>query len=182
MILIPIRSRVLDAAVELVGTQGLRALTHGRVDERAGVPKGSTSNYFRTRSALLTGVVDHIVQRETVAVQAFTPDSAADLVDAMCGIFAHVTRVDRVQTAARLVVFMEAAHNAEVRAAVSRGRDAVAATVVAALASLGAPDPVAGAAALMACSEGLIMHDIAREDPVDPRPVYRTVVRAALSR
>jgi DNA-binding transcriptional regulator YbjK len=32
--------RVLDAAIDLVGTEGLRALTHARVDERAGVPNG----------------------------------------------------------------------------------------------------------------------------------------------
>jgi hypothetical protein len=45
--------RALDAAIELLGTEGLRALTHVRVDLRAGLPKGSTSNYFRTRAALL---------------------------------------------------------------------------------------------------------------------------------
>jgi DNA-binding transcriptional regulator YbjK len=37
--------------LKLLGTEGLRALTHARVDECAGIPKGSTSNYFRTRAA-----------------------------------------------------------------------------------------------------------------------------------
>jgi DNA-binding transcriptional regulator YbjK len=43
----PTKLRVLEAAVVLLGTEGLRALAHARVDEQAGLPKGSTSNYFR---------------------------------------------------------------------------------------------------------------------------------------
>ena len=56
----PTKVRVLEAAVELLGTEGLRALTHARIDAQAGVPKGSTSNYFRTRAQLLIGVSDWI--------------------------------------------------------------------------------------------------------------------------
>ena len=56
----PTKVRVLEAAVELLGTEGLRALTHARVDAQAGLPKGSTSNYFRTRAQLLIGVNDWI--------------------------------------------------------------------------------------------------------------------------
>ena len=58
------RDRALDAAVELVGEQGIRALTHARVDERAGLPKGSTSNWFRTRDALVAGVITWLAESE----------------------------------------------------------------------------------------------------------------------
>ena len=51
------RERVLDAAIEVLGTRGLRGLTHRAVDEVAGIPQGSTSNYFRTRESLLEAVV-----------------------------------------------------------------------------------------------------------------------------
>ena len=47
------RTTLLDAALELVGTQGMRGLTHRAVDAAADLPPGSTSNYFRTRAALL---------------------------------------------------------------------------------------------------------------------------------
>ena len=33
------------------------ALTHRQVDARAGLPIGSTSNYFRTKAALLKGAI-----------------------------------------------------------------------------------------------------------------------------
>ena len=58
------RERALQAAVELLGAEGVRALSHARVDERAGLPPGTTSNWFRTRRALLGGVVDWIAERE----------------------------------------------------------------------------------------------------------------------
>jgi DNA-binding transcriptional regulator YbjK len=114
--------RALDAAIELVGTEGLRALTHARVDERAGIPKGSTSNYFRTRAALLIGVADRILERELPAVgTAFSPSSATELVDAACDLFEFTTGVNRTMTTARLVLFMEASHNADLRDALTQG-------------------------------------------------------------
>ena len=66
------REQALAAAVELLGTEGLRSLTHGRVDERAGLPKGSTSNHFRTRAALLEGVLDWMLDTELPEVGAAT--------------------------------------------------------------------------------------------------------------
>ena len=174
--------RILDAAIDLVGTEGLRALTHARVDERAGVPKGSTSNYFRTRAALLIGVADRTLERELPAVgSAFSPASAAELVDAFCDLFEFTTGVNRTLTTARLVLFMEASHNAALRDALTRGRAAMEATALPVLAQLGARDPLAAAAAIAACFEGLILHRIARHDDADPRPTFDLVVTAALA-
>jgi DNA-binding transcriptional regulator YbjK len=175
------RERALDAAVGLVGAEGLRALTHARVDDRAGLPRGSTSNSFRTRAALLTGVVDWIVEREHSQVgAAVSVATAASLVDTLCGLFEYVTRTNRSMTAARLVLFMEASHDPALRDAVSRGRTAMEASMVGALGQLGASDPAAGAAALMATLEGLILHRVVRHDDTEPRPVLELVVGAAL--
>jgi DNA-binding transcriptional regulator YbjK len=174
--------RALDAAVELVGTQGLRALTHARVDERAGLPKGSTSNYFRTRESLLLGVVEWIAELEVAAVGAamVTPQSGAELVDLMCDLMEIWTRQNRVLTAARLTMFMEAAHHAGIRAVLALGRAAMEQSVTSMLARLGAPDPTTSAYALAACCEGVILHRIARHDDTDPRPLFELVVSAAL--
>ena len=136
------RTRALDAAIDLLGTEGLRALTHGRVDERAGIPKGSTSNYFRTRAALLSGVVARIIERELPPVDAaLSLTSASELVDTFCGFFEYATSINRVLTTARLVLFMEGAHNSAIREDLSRGRAAMMSPVVPALARLGAHDP-----------------------------------------
>jgi AcrR family transcriptional regulator len=177
----PTKERALDAAIELLGTRGLRALTHGRVDERAGIPKGSTSNYFRTRAALLSGVVEHIVRREMSGISpALAPATPEEFVDTVVGLFEHTTVHNRVLTTARLVLFMEAAHDEQLRLAVTRGREVMARGLAPALARLGAHHPEAGAQALMACLEGLILHRVARHDDSDPRPAIELVVRAAI--
>ena len=177
-----IKARAVEAAIDLVGTEGLRALTHARVDQRAGLPKGSTSNYFRTRQALLSGVVEGIVDRELPSVSAaFSPSSPDELVGGLCAVFDHLTTVNRTVTTARLVLFMEASHNARLREALSRGRAAMEALGVVALARLGAREPLTAGIAVAACFEGLLLHRIARHDPTDPRPTFELVVRAVLT-
>jgi DNA-binding transcriptional regulator YbjK len=47
------RLQLADAAIELLGANGARGVSHPKVDQHAGVPPGSTSFYFRTRHALL---------------------------------------------------------------------------------------------------------------------------------
>ncbi|MCK6211913.1 TetR family transcriptional regulator C-terminal domain-containing protein [Georgenia sp. EYE_87] len=179
----PTKARALDAAIELLGTEGLRSLTHARVDERADLPKGSTSNYFRTRQALVSGVVARIVELEEAEIGATfaPPGSAAELVDGVCALFDHLTRRNRTQTTARLVLFMEASHDAELREVLSRARTGMARSVVATMATLGARDPEVAAAAVVACFEGLLLHRVARHDDTDPRPVLDQVVRGVLT-
>ena len=138
-----------------MGTQGLRALTHTRVDERASLPKGSTSNYFRTRQALLSGVANRLLELDRQAAgAAFMPASAEEFVEALCRLFDHMTRVNPIPSTARLVLFMEGSHNSSLREDLSRGRETAESVVVVALARLGARDPTTAATTVAACYEG----------------------------
>ncbi|WP_341358435.1 TetR family transcriptional regulator [Georgenia sp. M64] len=177
------RTRALDAAVELLGTEGLRSLTHVRVDERAGLPKGSTSNSFRTRRALLEGVAVRILERELPGVgTTFTqPSTPEEFVEGLSSLLELLTGPARVPTTARLVLFLEASHDPPLREVLSRGRGILEAMGVASLATLGARDPRNAAAAVAACFEGLLLHRVARHDETDPRPVLGLVVRGALA-
>lgn len=177
-----LRDRAMEAAIELLGTQGLKALTHRRIDQKAGLPPGSTSNYFRTREALRGGVADAIVETEMAgAGAAFAPTSAGEFLDALVGLVDHVTTGDqRTVTAARLVLFMEGSHDPALREALWRGRARFAAALEPVLRGLGARDPEVAAGAIMACSEGVILHRIARNDDTDARPILELVVGAAL--
>lgn len=53
------RPQVLDTAVRMLARGGDRALTYRTVDSAAGVPPGTTSNYFRTRASLLLAAASH---------------------------------------------------------------------------------------------------------------------------
>ena len=173
--------------MQLLGREGLRALTHSRVDAEAGLPRGSTSNSFRTRAALLDGVVTWVAERE---LAAFTGRSAAgkdhDLsVEGFardyCGMINALTREHRTQTLARYVLFLEGAAKPELRRPLLANRHRFEGWMEQMLTLLGAPDPVAAARAVMACGEGLILHRLT----VDPevaidQPVF-AVVRAVVS-
>lgn len=177
-----LRDRAVDAAVELLGTQGLKSLTHRRIDQKAHLPAGSTSNYFRTRHALLAGVADAIVQREMVGARpAFTPKTTGEFLDELVALLDRTTRDQRILTTARLVLFMEASHDPTLREALWRGRATIAAALEPVLLTLGARDPKTAAGTLMACAEGLILHRIARDDDTDVRPILDLALRAALT-
>jgi DNA-binding transcriptional regulator YbjK len=57
------RDVLRDAAIEVIAREGSRGLTHRAVDEEAKLPQGSTSNYFRTREALLAALAERIDER-----------------------------------------------------------------------------------------------------------------------
>lgn len=174
------REKVLEAAVGLLGTQGLRSLTHARVDEAAAVPKGSASNYFRTRAALVGGVVEWIVEQE-IGGQG-EPGALPDTVDGFAGLLAgmvdQLTGPFRVRTTARYVLFLEGAHDDDVQGPLLAGRARFRALAEAGMAALGAADPAVAATAVMAVCEGLIMHRIAVDPGAEVHRAIDGVVRA----
>jgi DNA-binding transcriptional regulator YbjK len=56
------RDALTDAAIEILAESGTHGLSHRAVDERAEVPAGTTSNYFRSRDALLEAAAQRVVQ------------------------------------------------------------------------------------------------------------------------
>ncbi|MGM7699050.1 TetR/AcrR family transcriptional regulator [Microbacterium sp. A84] len=57
------RNALADAGIAVLAREGSRGLTHRAIDAEAGVPIGTTSNYFRTREALFTGLFERIGMR-----------------------------------------------------------------------------------------------------------------------
>lgn len=57
------RSQIVEAAIDLIAHQGIRALTHRALDTAVELPTGSASYYFRTKRALIEAIVDRITTR-----------------------------------------------------------------------------------------------------------------------
>jgi AcrR family transcriptional regulator len=55
------RTQILDACEEIVFAEGLASASPARVAERVGLDRTTVHHYFRTRSALLGGLVERIV-------------------------------------------------------------------------------------------------------------------------
>src|SRR5258708_6284263 len=107
------RDDLLDAAIQVVGDNGIRALTHRAGGAAAGLPSGSTSNHFPTRDALLNAVVERFAagEREDWEDIAATgcPTTPEELAQAMT-MFAHTsTGPQRTLTLARYAILVEAA-------------------------------------------------------------------------
>lgn len=54
------RAAVADAALEILGRDGARGVTHRAVDAEAGLPPGTCANYFPTRAELLVGMAQRV--------------------------------------------------------------------------------------------------------------------------
>ncbi|MFE2141899.1 TetR/AcrR family transcriptional regulator, partial [Streptomyces sp. NPDC059456] len=64
------RTLIADAAISLVAAAGLRGLTHRAVDGAARLPAGSTSYYFRTRTALIGACYRRLAELDLGDVEA----------------------------------------------------------------------------------------------------------------
>jgi len=176
------KDRAVRAAIELLGTQGVRALTHGRVDERAGLPRGSTSNYFRTRAALFDGVVEAMVTGELPAVAAaFAASGVDEFVDGLVRLFEFLTGPQKMVTAARLALYVEAGHDKSLSTALAHGRARLEQQITPAFIALGAPDPDLATQLLATVFEGMFLHVIASHAPINTRALIATTVQAALT-
>ncbi len=71
------RRDLCDAAIQLLADDGAKGLSHLKVDRKAVVPDGTTSFYFRTRSALLRAVAERLAELDLASLQAVA-DSADD--------------------------------------------------------------------------------------------------------
>ncbi len=172
------KTRALEAAVQLLGTEGVRALSHARVDERAGLPAGSTSNWFRTRRALLAGVVDWMAERERadfspVLPQVVTPDA---IVDGLTAVLLIQTGPFAARTRARYALFLELADDEELLTPLRRQRHEFERFTDQLVAEAGIADPVPAARALMALGDGLMLHRLTVDPELDVHaPIERTV-------
>ncbi|WP_433269907.1 TetR/AcrR family transcriptional regulator [Actinosynnema sp. CS-041913] len=116
-----------DAAIHVVATRGMRGLTHRAVDAEAGLPQGSTSAYFRTRKALVEGVVKRLAELDLAeAAQADLPGEPD--VDELAHAIGHVLDLwmttGRERTLARYACLLEATRQPELRGILAHGAQA----------------------------------------------------------
>jgi len=110
-----------DAAIALLADDGPRGLSHLKVDRLANVPDGTTSFYYRTRSALLHGVADQLVRYDAEAfTEAFkdVPNSSGDVIaDILAGQILSIRAEPQLaRTRARLELTMLAKGDPDIAA------------------------------------------------------------------
>jgi DNA-binding transcriptional regulator YbjK len=114
------RAQILDAALDILADTGIGGVTHRQVDDRAGLPAGTTSNYFRTRLALLEATAartvdlhwQHVDALQTVIGQ---PMTRGGLVALLARMISDPDEQFRRRTLARFELFMEGTRREELQ-------------------------------------------------------------------
>ena len=73
------REQIADAALEVLAAEGAHGLTHRAVDERAGLPRGTTSNFFNSRQELFLGAGQRLVNRHWAYVHSLSEEIGSPL-------------------------------------------------------------------------------------------------------
>lgn len=149
---------VLDSALRVLAECGPRGLTHRAVDAAAGLPSGSTSNTFRTRSALVEGIAARLeeLDRQLYAgLPATAPDDAAQFADRITTLVALMVGAERAPlTRARMMFALDDSVD------LSPQHGALMTTLTDLLAGLGTAEPVSTARRLADYLDGLMLHTL----------------------
>jgi DNA-binding transcriptional regulator YbjK len=114
------RVQILDAAIDILADTGIGGVTHRQVDDRAGLPAGTTSNYFRTRLALLEAAAARVVDLHWQNVEVLQTAVGQPLTrDAVVALLARMISAPdeqyRRRTLARFELFMEVSRRPELQ-------------------------------------------------------------------
>jgi DNA-binding transcriptional regulator YbjK len=153
--------QVGDAAIAVLADHGARGLTHRAVDQAAGLPPGTTSNYARTREALLTLALTRIAELDAAEGSAGVAGSGlADGVAQM--LHQWITEPgQRQRFLARLELAFEATRRPELRAAYDDMGRAFRVQAVRLLTAAGSAHPERDAWTLIAWVEGTAFYALA---------------------
>ncbi|MGD0242103.1 MAG: TetR family transcriptional regulator C-terminal domain-containing protein [Streptosporangiaceae bacterium] len=152
--------QVGDAAIAVLAEQGARGLTHRAVDQAAGLPPGTTSNYARTRAALLTLALTRIAELDAADGASQEP---GELAEGLAGAL-HWWITDagaRRRVLARFELALEATRRPELRAVYDEMGRGFRAEVVRLLAASGSAQPERDAWTLIAWLEGTAFYALA---------------------
>lgn len=151
-----------DAALDVLADEGMRGLTHRAVDRRAGMPPGTTSAYFRTRAALLAGLVTRLVQVDQAELQAMAEElpplrTVGELVDGMALLTRQrLTGEGRRRSLARYACAVESVRDPELREILVPRENAGREAVRLFLAARGVTDVEDRTHTLLTCIDGLV--------------------------
>lgn len=122
------RRELCDAAIELLAEHGAKGLSHLKVDALAGVPDGTTSFYFRTRSALLLAVAERMAELDLATLQAVADRAGLDDASSASSLAKLVIQSGEEpqlsRTKARYELTMQATRDPAIAATLQRATDA----------------------------------------------------------
>ncbi len=169
---------VADAAVTVLARDGLRGLTHRAVDAEAGLPDGSTSNCFRSRSTLLEAILARLEELDLAAMTAGPQPDMTSTRAVAAHLAGNVKRLSSRRhvraTRARLALLLDESAGP----AMDAGHRRFLRMLEVVLEEGGHPDPEPAARAVSDLLEGALVHAVSvRSRRVDVQELTSAVER-----
>ncbi|WP_455359798.1 TetR/AcrR family transcriptional regulator [Streptomyces sp. SYSU K21746] len=169
------RTALLDAAIEVLAREGSRGLTLRAVDAEAGVPTGTTSNYFANRAALLAQVMHRTGERltpdETELAGTMQAPPSREMTATLLGQLVDRMRRERSTHLAMLELRLEATRRPELRTELTRFLGEQLEGNIRFHLDAGLPGDRTGVALLYLAMLGLIVDDLTAPGLLGPYPV-----------
>jgi TetR/AcrR family transcriptional regulator, regulator of biofilm formation and stress response len=157
------RDLILDAAIRVLGAEGVGALTHRRVAAEAGLPLAATTYWFASKDQLLVSAyrraADHDIERVRRIAEQYR---GGDLVAALTALVSAELQNGRVELVACFSMWFEAARRPELQSIEAEWTEAYEQAIEALLRAAGSAEPRLDAQALTAAIDGLLLGLLAR--------------------
>jgi len=183
------RERILHTTLDLIGRDGIGALSNRRIAGAAGVSLGSLTYHFPSQASLLRESLLLYVGEEVARIGAITDGLRARRPQPSPGeVSAEVQRaiaegLDRVEPLAEMELHLQAARDPELREASRRCFVAYEELAVTALEALGVPEPARHARSIVALMYGMGLQQLGTGRP-DAKAMTRaltTILRGAFA-
>jgi DNA-binding transcriptional regulator YbjK len=158
------RGRLLDAALAVIDSEGLRGLTHRRLEDEAGLARGSARYHLGTNDQIVAAALEHAVLRELQIIDAALAKLGRD---ALAGGTASLPKLFAVLTSAlletpgairaRYELLLEATRRPSLKAEAQRWRAQFIDTTQVALTTAGLNDPHTTSVLLVAILDGMTL-------------------------
>lgn len=161
------RCAILDAALRVVASGGIDAVTHRRVAAEAGVALGSTTYYFGSRDEILLEAFRHYIARHNTMVASLADEfPQSDLASFIDLLVASTRRQfqDSAMVLAEYELILFAARNPELAEEYRAWQRTLVGHVAERLERLGARQPIDAARTLVAALRGFELDRLARAE------------------
>ena len=187
------RAHILEAALRIVARTGPEALTHRRVAAEAGVPLAATTYWFASKDELVLEAYALAAARDIARIESVAArierdgvGSGDDLAAELAALAARELHGERAGLIASYALWLEAARRPGLRATSTAWTEACAALATSMMVAAGSPAPVLDAQLLVAALDGLMLEQLAGDDPAFEervlRPALERLIGALLAR
>jgi DNA-binding transcriptional regulator YbjK len=174
------RERLLDAALAVIDSEGMRGLTHRRLEDEAGLARGSARYHLGTNDQIIAAALEHVARRDLrmidsalahLGLEALAGSKAS--LPKMAGVLVSALLEDPGSVRARYELLLESTRRPSLKVEAQRWRAHFIGTTELALTAAGLDEPHTAAVLVVAIMDGLTLDAILTDRSTAPELAER---------